>query len=622
MNDFLIKNNSLRTFSIVSYLIITIILLIIIGTPQANGYEISLYDAYSIIFWILIVFVLLLSTFLSLNMFFLEEIYNKTKFFLVWGPSLLTLFIVMVLPFLRGYIVYGRGDVLSHIGYIKYIISYSQIYNDGYPLSHIFVAIFNNLSGIDIYSIIILLPAIFLLFYIYWTLKLGKTVLKIEYLLYLMIILIFIIHFERIEQFSPFNLSLFLVPMFIYTLYKKDKISYSLLFVILLFTITFMHIFVALTMVLVTIVFFFTRLFWKKLVNSNINLRFIQIKKKSIQTNNRLKSPFIKTNMNTLVLVGTVVLSWAIVMYLGRIGDVITWVIYTGGKETLISSGIKGLNEAGLNLYEFIYTFFVGYANLLFIYLFPFLLALILWLKKAKIVFEEKTFYILMLFLSFIILTVLFDFSKDFVTYDRVVRIVVISSVILCTLFIYQLKEKLVNKRSFFIIIYLVLSVMIITNIFILHKSPIAISPNQQVTESELFAGEWFLDNLKYEKVFIIMNNEDIQRYLDSVYDKSAIKSPDYYYYKTSYGIPDEFGYKNYTSFADAMDLEIFKKKYPEFKMYLVFSKIDSDYHKIFFKRLWSRAKTYSPESINKLKNDNRVNELYDNGETQTFVVQ
>ncbi len=615
MNDHL-NNNSLKIFSILSYFLITISLFIIIQTPLANGYEISIYNAYPWYFWVLITFILLLSTFLSLYMFFWGHKFNTNKAFIhIWGPSFLSIFLVMILPYLRGYPIYGRGDTLSHIGFINDIITYGHTYQDGYPLSHILVVILHYFSGIGVDSLVIFLPAIFIILYMIWMVILGKTVLKKEYLLYLMIILIFFIKFERIQEFSPFDLSLFLVPMFLYTLYKKNNISNSILFVIISITIVFFHIFVAITLILLAISFLLAKYLWKKILKSNLKF-IIDIKSKIIDI--KSKSSEINVNTNTLVLFSVIVTAWAITMYLADIGGVLSWILYAGGGEDVISSSLNALNSANLNFQELIYTTWVTYGVMLFFYLSPIVLAFILIYKKFKLKLEKRTFELLIIFLSFIFFTILFAFSKNYFSYDRVVNIVVISSIIISTYLIYQLKENINKKKILYSILGSLLSIMMITSLFTLYQSPIDILPNDQVTNNELAASKWFIDHTAYEKVYTVQTNFEINRFLDALQGNSAANSPAYYYYKLGSSIPGGFGYNNSSTLADTVNVS----NRPNFNTYMIFCTLDTDYHLVYFKNLWNQTKTYDNESLDKINNDSTANLIYDDGGTQTWLIK
>jgi hypothetical protein len=543
-------------------------------------------------------------------MFFQSRKFSTNNFFYIWGPSLLSLFIVMILPYLRGYVIYGRGDTLSHVGFINYILTFSNIGDNGYPLSHILVVALHYVSGIDIYSIVMLLPALFIIFYVILMITLGKTIFKKEYLLYLLIVFIFILKFERIEQFSPFNLSLFLIPLFLYLLYKKNDVPNAILFIIILFAVSFFHIFVSITLVLLTIAFIITKILVRKISKSNIKFIVSDIKS---------KGSIPKVNSNTLILVSTIVITWATTMYLLQIGSIISWFTIASHGETVLSSNLKVLETANLNIYELLYTIWSKYSITLLFYLSPILLFFILIYKKITLKFEKRTLQLILIFSSFFFFTIIFAFAKDFFSYDRVVRIVVIFSAILMTLFISRLNTKILNKRTLFLILGLILSLMVITSLVTLHKSPITIEPNHQVTMSELDATEWFINYLSYEKLYFMGNNVDIIRFLDANIYRTAtvpITSP-YYYYKSGPEIPDEFGYNNNTTLAETFNTS---KKEP-FLTYMMFNKIDIDYHTVFFKRLWDRAKTYSPESFDKLNNDSTANKLYDNGETQSWLI-
>ncbi len=615
-----IKNIQItKIASIFSYFLIIISLFILLNYTSTSGYELSIYDAYPWYFWLIISTVFLIAVNLSLyQIIFRDTSFDKLDFFYLWSPAIFCYVLILLMPLIRGYTIYGWGDVLTHIGRIQDILTFGYSFDNGYPLSHIFVSILNIFSGISINEILLVLPAFFMILYIFWMIKLSKLYFKEEYFILLAIILVMFLKFQRIEQFAPFTISLFFIPLFFYLFYKKDRsINYAILFVLCIIAIIFYHIFVGVT-ILIAVLAVLTA---DKLFNL------------SYKINNRFKKTnFLKFNpktigksysFSTVFLIATMVIAWAVYMYLYQVGDVLSWIIYAGGRESTIQANLNILNIANLNLYELVYLTWFRLADTIFFYLAPVFLGIYLVLVykvKNKFKIDRTAFRILALYSCFFFFTILFSFYQGSFSYDRIMPFVIISSIILIMLIIPFIIKQNYRSKKLFILLALIFSFLMITNVFILHKSPITLEANQQVTKSELSSSKWCLDKFTGERAYTSFNTLDINRFHDAIYGYSSKEK--YGFIKDMGGIPDEFGYDNCSTIGESYK-EIIKRGNQNnlFNFYMVFSKIDIEYHEVFFKRIWSRTKSFSPESLNKLDNDYTANEIYSNGEDQVWKI-
>jgi hypothetical protein len=80
--------------------------------------------------------------------------------------------------------------------------------------------------------------------------------------------------------------------------------------------------------------------------------------------------------------------------------------------------------------------------------------------------------------------------------------------------------------------------------------------------------------------------------------------------------IPDEFGYNGNDSLAGALGLTGGEG------CYMFFSRMDEDYHQIFFERLQNDARTYSERSKDTLVNDSTSNRIFADGDVSIWYVQ
>lgn len=149
--------------------------LIIATTPPATGYELSIYEAYPTILWVL----------LSINIFF--SVYTiirscdtqSRNLYYGYFSILLIETIILFLPIIRGYysISRGEGDMHHHMFVASQILNSGYLpLTDYYPLMHIWLSIVYNFLP-DFIILILILSIVFFILYILSLYILGKTIL-------------------------------------------------------------------------------------------------------------------------------------------------------------------------------------------------------------------------------------------------------------------------------------------------------------------------------------------------------------------------------------------------------------------------------------------------------------
>jgi hypothetical protein len=123
-------------------------------------YEISIYAAYPILFWLLIILSLLAGYLRS----FVDILFIREGYRWVWGLSLISITVgfILSLPYFRDYFLNGLWDVSYHLSSSLDIVSKGiPNPNDFYPIMHLLVVVFTNLSGLPVNKVVTLFPVIF-----------------------------------------------------------------------------------------------------------------------------------------------------------------------------------------------------------------------------------------------------------------------------------------------------------------------------------------------------------------------------------------------------------------------------------------------------------------------------
>ena len=134
-------------------------LLFVAADPIASGYEISAYQSHPAPFWFLVLAGLLVGQIVIFESALLDERSRYWK----WGFGLLIAAnaVLLLLPALR-YHLYARGDMLSFIGMIREIQELGAVPRSNYyPNLHLLALTLSFASGVDVSTLVNLLPPLF-----------------------------------------------------------------------------------------------------------------------------------------------------------------------------------------------------------------------------------------------------------------------------------------------------------------------------------------------------------------------------------------------------------------------------------------------------------------------------
>lgn len=227
---------------LIASLTLLAIIAIIIQTPPPSGYEFSIYNAYPIYFWILIIGIFSLC---CLAVFCMLCRYNTSKIiiFCIVTILLLTHYLILNLPRIRDYYIFDRGDTLSHIGYIIDICGSGRIPSgDFYPISHIIASLMTIVTGLEIRLNVLLLTPLLILYINIIILTIGNTYAekRSQICFFALISTIFVTPLV----YSPALLMILFFLLYICLLYKyylEDSFRNSLLLIIVTITMPFIH---------------------------------------------------------------------------------------------------------------------------------------------------------------------------------------------------------------------------------------------------------------------------------------------------------------------------------------------------------------------------------------------
>ena len=204
----------------------TVFLLVVVGTlhrvPAASGYEISIYRAYPWYFWACLIGAMVLGQMVILFDAVLRE--NDGRDWII--GCLLTVipgFVLMLLPYIRGYPIYGRGDVPTHVGLIRDLPA-TGVSENIYPPMHILTQSLAAATGLETMQVMMLLPVAFG-FVFFGSLSLTAVQLFEEQqrILFCLPIVLVPVAGSAHVTIVPFVMSVLLTPLVLYLLIREMR---------------------------------------------------------------------------------------------------------------------------------------------------------------------------------------------------------------------------------------------------------------------------------------------------------------------------------------------------------------------------------------------------------------
>lgn len=564
--------------------------LYIIGiTSSTYKYEISLYNSYHPIFWILLLCSLASSiTIMSLSIY-VEKWHKSWKG--GWSLLIYTNLVILLLPFFRGYYSYDREDTLTHIGMVKDIIitgHFSQM--NIYPIIHIYVAVIHYITQLNIIMISNIIPIFFYLLFLIFihALSLVITTDRRESML---ITLFGSILLYGLPTIAPSLQAFYYVPLLMYIYYKKKHINFkhnyfSLILVLFLLFIPFIH---PLTTIVVAIIL---------LILSTIELLISKLnysKKESNLIQNNLSYNFLFTPLISIVLLFLWISNFRVFnLTVKRVYDS----VFNEYGNTQLDRYSGLLERVNISIYDFIdLVIKIHGAHIVYILVSFFALYVaIKYLKRRKIILNINLYLFTLYFFIFLVITV-FCFIYDFIVgYGRALKYVILFSSILNGIIYHKLflDEEFGRKKNlkwyrnkFCILLIIILFISSTISLYNLFPSPYINSYNSQVMYSEMEGIAWFLKarntNFATDDIKIVPF-----RFADALLGTQTKKQnlmttgiwtypPDHFNYSNRNILNPQDGTDRYLLLSN-LSKELYPKVYPQYPDFWRFNEMDFIY--------------------------------------------
>lgn len=585
--------------------------IIIVDTPPAAGYEISLYEAYPFYLWIFI----LVALSCGLGLLVYRAFSNYSSKWWIFGliiPIYINL-LILLLPYIRGYTTFGRWDVLEHIGYIKDILNTGNFPLAGmngsnyYPVVHIIGADLSYITGLTPELLAETYPGLFTLFYLVSVHLLARSIAHGWRETLLITAFGSLLLFEYISlMLSPSVICFFLLPFNLFLFNRKissqKRVEFSIILILMFLLIPFLHpgegtIFLFLFLIFIRL----SKIFCLEFNQHFVNEPSLACASQSPET----------ANSGLILIITWFVWFSAYSNFDNKIILIWNWLSTTSGMTKAMEYGAI-ISIANLSPVEFVHLLFYMHGQKL-IYFIISCAIIIIFLRrllshKGKISQTQFTYSFLFMIFG-VLLFVAFLSNAIWVAYNREMIYLAFAATILNGLGLYDMFHSRHKKIGMACIMFL-LVISAYFSLFNTFPSPIERDFNWQVTDTEIIGMGNFLDH--YDANLFVENRGLEQRPFAACVMGIQNLPKNIRYADEKTNPFDHFGYEMNESYGQSLveDRYFIENKISR----IVYPEVFPDY-----KQLWK----FTPEDFYYLDNsDTSASKFYCNGGFWAYYIK
>jgi hypothetical protein len=590
------QGQQLKTIIII-LIVLFLLNIILISRNRATGYEESIYSNIPVIVWVFL-FLSIICGISLITSFTGMDNYRLAGFIILFLNNLL----VLMLPVLKGYVFFGRGDPLTHIGIIKDILSYGVFEKDNfYPITHVLFSEIVLIANILPMALFKYMPVFFNMLFMLNMYFFAKTVFKKrEHIMIATasggILLLGNFHSEII----PNGIANFLYPLFIAIFFlsnSKKSPVYNLLLLILIVLLSFLHPLTTVALIF-TIVMFKLSLFVMGRLNPDKKRIFGELRQRAT---------------NPLLLTIIIFVAWisTFVVWGQTVRSIFKW-LWGEVTTTPINAMVSDLIKIDIGGIDFLELYLKLYGHLLILIILSTIASLMIIKKTIHREYQyQHLFSLVSIFIGFILFLVWLLIVPMGFGALRMLAYLAIIVMILGSVGMYELIKNNTKKYMASLAILIILTVCFCIGIFNVFDSPYILKPNAQVTQAEIDGYKWTFDNKNPGIAVSAFMSEQPYRFVDALWGvKARINRSDV----KAYGIgpegviPDHFNYTNQTALGSS---------YSHDKYILI-----SEYDRHVYTGVWKAVGRYNNSDFERIMYDPTMQKIYSNGEFDTWIVK
>ena len=581
-----------RCLAAVGFGLVLVLTVILFQTPDATTYEISIYDAYPWYFWAIACVALFLG-----NVVIVRSAAEGTN---DWMYGLLlvgtVVGVLVFLPYFRGYAVFGRADVLSHVGYIRDIQETGGIgQRNIYPNFHLLVLSLAYVVGVEPSTVIMGIAGIGSLFSIVSFLALVTTVFDRRRALLSLPFATVLVAVQSV----PYVFSTLLVPFVLY-LFVKERRTRAL------------HVRAALATTLFAVVIYhpITTLFLLLIFGVYGVAQLLQDRNLLGADEGSAGSSVGAMPLSQLVVAVFAVWYLDFTAIVERFGIVLTNLATPGGGGSPASTYSSTVSEYTPALVDLVRIALVRYGQSAILLTVGGLATLffagsVIWRRSG---WDVSRASFVGLFTLFTGLSALFFLVDLVVGFGRPLLYAELFGALLAGSLCYTLSNGTESRRTLHTALYVTLALLVAFSTFGLYASPYSVDENQQVTQAELEGSEWYVEH-RSRFVRLSEFGIDVHRYRDAIYGRESYGKRRVVTSDTA-TIPPHFGYTERDTLGAGYERD----------RYMVLTRAG----RIFYENLYPDYRQfwkYEQSDFQRLPRDQSVAQVYDNGEYDVYRV-
>lgn len=570
-----IRNNIYYLSYIIALPILSFYLL---NIPVASMYEISIYSQVPKGFWLLAIFLFALSQIYILHLKEKRLLYVSIIVLILVNVS------IFVLPYIRGYLMYGREDPMTHIGLIRYVVIHGHNHPlNYYPIFHILGAILVLINNIKPYSLTFFLPLVMFLLFGLWSLILLKALSDKQYLVNSISLLLVPLFGFWTSSMVPNMFSFYIIPLIV-SVWSKGTInkmkknvltSIFLLFMVYLHPITFIYLLIIFLLLDLSVMLC---KYFKVGYNIENYIYFV-------------RDPYVIITVFVLFTIWYT--SFNVIIYAFK-GFVYSLLSLASHGNPFIKQYKSQLQWYRVSIIHILKWAVIRYGTMLILGTVA-VVCIVDMLKKKyydKIISRLDNFNLITAFSSIGIFVfgtwALITIFAKFLNYERVSKYIIFFSLLLFTT---QLKEINKKTKKGTVIILVILLALDMTALYSVYPSPLMGAINQQVATSENTGMNWFFEH-KLADVQARTLQLNQFRFYDTIY--GTMYSYPNKYYSPKFYVPIHYNYTGPDSY------------------FIIETTLQKMFYQVLLpdkKDLWK----YKPEEFRRLINKRNVNIVYSN---------
>ncbi|WP_324661880.1 hypothetical protein [Haloarcula sediminis] len=560
-------------------------------TPEAAGYEPSIYGAYPWYFWALAVAALLVG-----SVVVVRSARAGTNDWLFGLLLVLTVVGLLVfLPYFRGYVMFGRADVLSHVGFIRDIQQTGRVSPGNiYPNVHLLVLSLAYATGVDPGTMLMAVAGIGSLFSLLSFVALVSAVFDRRRALLSVPFAVALVAAQSV----PYVFSVLLVPFVLYLFVMERRtraVHVRAALGLALFGLVIYHPITVLFLVLVLGVYGVARLLHARGVLASAE---------------PVAGPVGPTPVSQLLVAVFAVWYLDFPKIVERFGIVFETLTSPGGVGSSAATYSETVAEYSPALVDIVRIAALRYGASAILLAFGgcFALAVLVATLRSRAsgtVFRSTFVGALGLFTA---LSALFFVVDLLVGFGRPLVFAELFGALLAGSFVYFLAERLETGPTVYGLLYVTIAVLVATSTMGLYVSPLTVGQNEQVTEAELEGSEWYIENRDAGNGLAEFGTET-HRFRDAIHGRETY-ADDQVVTSGTDRIPRHFGYTENDTLGASYDGD----------NYLVLTAAGRTFYGSVYpdyREFWK----YEPSDFDRLERDPTVSSVYDNGGYDVYRV-